>query len=324
MPFGWARPTVTVKTGESVTIPCDYNKQYEQHRKYWCRGSAFNYCSTKYANLTSHKWSVMDKPSEHLFTVTVRDLQSGDSDLYWCCVEIGNYFQPDYKMDLYLEVQSDPDLSVVNSTVSVVEGGNASVQCLYSQSYKHKEKKWCRFKDWNCEIVGKREISQSSSVHVSDDGKGSLNVLMTGVKTDDSGWYWCVVGDLRVPVHISLNRKNLDPDLSVVNSTVSVVEGGNASVQCLYSQSYKHKEKKWCRFKDWNCEIVGKQEISQSSSVHVSDDGKGSLNVLMTGVKTDDSGWYWCAVGDLQVPVYFNKELNLQLVRDMQRTSVPL
>ena len=36
------------------------------------------------------------------------------------------------------------------------------------------------------------------------------------------------------------------------------------------------------------------------------DDGAGTLSVEMVGVKETDTGWYWCEVGDLQIPVYLN------------------
>ncbi|KAL0201735.1 hypothetical protein M9458_004922, partial [Cirrhinus mrigala] len=42
---------------------------------------------------------------------------------------------------------------------------------------------------------------------------------------------------------------------------------------------------------------------SQNPSVKISDDGRSSFTVLMTGLRLTDSGWYFCSVGDWQAPV---------------------
>ncbi len=96
--------------------------------------------------------------------------------------------------------------------------------------------------------------------------------------------------------------------MSVVNSSVSGHEGGDISVQCLYSSGYQNEVKQWCRYKDQSCYTVGRTNTSQNSSVQISDDdddddGRRSFTVLMTGLRRTDSGWYFCSVGDLQVPV---------------------
>ncbi len=94
--------------------------------------------------------------------------------------------------------------------------------------------------------------------------------------------------------------------MSVVNSSVSGHEGGDISVQCFYSSRYQNKVKQWCRYRDQSCYTVGRTNTSQNSSVQISDDdddGRRSFTVLMTGLRRTDSGWYFCSVGDLQVPV---------------------
>ncbi|KAL7842230.1 hypothetical protein SRHO_G00239190 [Serrasalmus rhombeus] len=48
----------------------------------------------------------------------MRDLQSGDIGMYFCAVEIGGLTEPDVKEDFYITVKSDPDVSVLESSVS--------------------------------------------------------------------------------------------------------------------------------------------------------------------------------------------------------------
>ncbi|XP_034153613.2 CMRF35-like molecule 1 isoform X1 [Pangasianodon hypophthalmus] len=197
----------SIKTGESVTIPCRYDRKYIQHKKYWCYGGTFNFCTIQaYANNTKGKVTVTDYPAESLFTVTVNNLQTGNTGWYWCAVEISG---PDVREYLYITVKSDPDLSVMESRVRGEEGGNITVQCFYSAAYQNTQKQWCRFKDGRCNSVGRTATSQNSAVNISDDGRRSFSVQMSGLKKSDAGWYWCSAGDLQVPVHISVNNSTV-------------------------------------------------------------------------------------------------------------------
>nr|XP_055059804.1 polymeric immunoglobulin receptor-like [Misgurnus anguillicaudatus] len=198
--------TVTGQTGESVIIPCHYESLYNQHKKYWCYHSSgsYRYCSIlAYANETKGDVSVIDHPDQSLFTVTMRDLQDQNTGYYWCGVEVeGITF--DVTEWFYIKIQSAPDVSVMSSSVTVDEGGNISVQCLYTSTYKNKHKQWCRYKDKSC------YTSQNASVKISDDGRGSLTVVMSGLMKSDSGWYYCSVGDLQASVQLAVN----DPPVS--------------------------------------------------------------------------------------------------------------
>ena len=83
--------------------------KYIQHKKYWCydAGGTFNYCTIlAYENTTQDRVTVTDYPAQSLFTVTMRDLQSGDTGMYWCVVEIGGITELDDKKDSYITVKS--------------------------------------------------------------------------------------------------------------------------------------------------------------------------------------------------------------------------
>ncbi|XDV28233.1 hypothetical protein PO909_031581 [Leuciscus waleckii] len=102
--------------------------------------------------------------------------------------------------------QVAPDVSVRSSSVSGHEGDNVSVQCFYTSGYKYKLKQWCRYKDKGCYTEKRTDTSQNSSVQISDDGRSSFTVLMTGLRLSDSGWYLCSVGDLQAPVQLTVNE----------------------------------------------------------------------------------------------------------------------
>ncbi|XP_066512926.1 polymeric immunoglobulin receptor-like, partial [Hoplias malabaricus] len=183
-------------------------------------------------------------------------------------------------------------VSVINSRVSGQEGDSVSVQCLYRTDYKNKQKQWCRFRDWSC------LTSQNSAVQISDDGRGSVSVEMSGLKKSDAGWYWFSAGEVGVTVHLTVTERPTNPAVSVINSRVSGQEGGSVSVQCLYRTDYKNKQKQWCRFRDWSC------LTSQNPSVQISDDGRGAVSVEMSGLKKSDAGWYWFSAGEVGVTVH--------------------
>ncbi|XP_073714131.1 polymeric immunoglobulin receptor-like [Misgurnus anguillicaudatus] len=198
--------TVTVQTGGSVIIPCHYESKYTQHKKYWCYDllGFFQFCSIlAYSNETKGDVSVIDHPDQSLFTVTMRDLQEQNTGDYSCAMEIEGAAY-DVTEKFYITIQPAPDVSVMPSSVTVDEGGNISIQCLYTSTYKNKHKQWCRYKDKRCYTVRRSDTSQNS-VEISDDGRGSLTVVMSGLMKSDSGWYYCSVGDLHASVQLTVN-----------------------------------------------------------------------------------------------------------------------
>ncbi|RXN34744.1 polymeric immunoglobulin receptor-like protein [Labeo rohita] len=144
-----------------------------------------------------------------------------------------------------------PDVSVVSSSVSGHKGGDISVQCLYSSEYKNKPKRWCRFEDQSCYTVGRTYTSQNSSVQIHDDGTRNFTLLMTGLRLTDSGWYFCSVRDLQVPVQLHVWRDNdykngalskRGPDVcSVAESPMSITYD-----TVVFKKTEDHEKKQVC------------------------------------------------------------------------------
>ncbi|XP_026134621.1 polymeric immunoglobulin receptor-like [Carassius auratus] len=210
---------LTVKTGGSVTIPCYYDGKYTHQKKYW---HSENNKSSTYTNTTEENLSVIDHPDQSLFTVTIRNLQSTKHDGgYYCALKIEG--KPTLIYDIYLQVQSAPDVSVMSSSVSGHEGGHISVQCFYTLlRYKNNVKQWCRYKDQRCYTVGRTNTSQNSSVQISDDGRRSFTVLMTGLRLTDSGWYYCSVGEALNPVQLTVIKTEPDKEKDIYNELLTV------------------------------------------------------------------------------------------------------
>lgn len=60
--------------------------------------------------------TVTDYPAESLFTVTVKDLQTGNTGWYWCAVEIGGIMEPDDTEQLYITVKAGTKLQTANNS----------------------------------------------------------------------------------------------------------------------------------------------------------------------------------------------------------------
>ncbi|XP_036374457.1 polymeric immunoglobulin receptor-like [Megalops cyprinoides] len=198
---------LSVQRGHSVTIPCLYNQEYRDHVKYWCKGEQWNHCTTVVRTDFPQRAgyvSITDSPAQKLFTVTMSYLQEGDSDYYWCGVEI------DWAVDdgayLHLTVTKGlAGLSVWNNMVVGEEGGRLSIQYRYGDSLRYSEKKWCRILDQSsCLTAGRTQTSQHASVLVSDDRRGVLTVTVRRLERKDTGWYWCTAGEEQFPVHITV------------------------------------------------------------------------------------------------------------------------
>ncbi|KAI5608806.1 polymeric immunoglobulin receptor-like, partial [Silurus asotus] len=289
--------------GASVTIPCPYDKKYLHHKKYWCYHAAasYNYCTIQaYANETQGKVTVTDNPSESLFTVTMKDLQTGNTGTYWCAVEIEGITH-DVTEYLYITVKADVVISQsAYRQLSLQTGASVTIPCPYDRKYIRHKKYWC-YNYYSlftsCTIQAYANKTQRK-VTVTDNPSESLfTVTMKDLQTGNTGAYWCAVEiegithDVTEYLYITVKAA---PDLSVRESRVSGDEGGSVTVQCLYSAAYQKTQKKWCRFRDRSCNSVTRTDTSQRSAVHISDDGKRSFSVQMSGLKKSDGGWCWC------------------------------
>ncbi|XP_051555225.1 CMRF35-like molecule 1 isoform X2 [Myxocyprinus asiaticus] len=233
---GGSRYLLSIQTGGSVTIPCHYDRKYTQQRKYWYSS---NNPSSIYTNTTEENLSVIDYPDQSLFTLTMRNLQEKHNAYYCCAVETDE--QPIMLVtNLYLYVLPVPDLSVVNSRVTGQEGGNISVQCLYSSGYNKEKKQWCRYKDQCCYTERRTDTSQNSSVQISDDGRESFTVVMTGLTMSDSGWYWCAVQDLLIPVQLTITERK--PATVTIGTEKDTSETGNSETRNGVTTSEEQKK----------------------------------------------------------------------------------
>ncbi|KAL2089652.1 hypothetical protein ACEWY4_014340 [Coilia grayii] len=208
----WTVSQVAVQNGSSVTIPCHYHRMFQNHMKYWCKGRNWRTCRELVRTTTKPRKegvSITDYPSEQVFTITMNSLQVKDTDRYWCAVKIGGFTRPDVRASLELQVTEDPpDLSVRENMVSVEEGGNVTIPCLYIDKLKSSVKMWCESGNLHsCKSALSPTSPEDPSFTISDDGSGVFNVTLAKLGRKDTGWYWCSAGGVQAPVHINVTGR---------------------------------------------------------------------------------------------------------------------
>nr|XP_023663135.1 polymeric immunoglobulin receptor-like isoform X1 [Paramormyrops kingsleyae] len=290
--------SVTAQRGGSVTIPCPYDGRYESHVKYWCRGSVWGSCTTIVRTDFPQKKgevSIRDDPDQRVFTVTMDNLETGGSDIYWCCVEVTG---TDVGDQVYLSVT---EAVSTMSTVFVQSGGSVTIPCFYSNMYQHQEKYWCNGSDWSSctPIVRTNSPKKSAEVSIRDDpGQRLFTVIMNNLKIVDSGYYWCgveIIGGSAVGTRVSLS---VTEGVFTLN-TVTVERGGSVTIPCFYDNKYRQYVKYWCKGSDLSSctPIIRTDSPKMKDEVSITNDpAKQVFNVTMNNLTAVDSGYYWCGV----------------------------
>uniref|UniRef100_A0A669AWD6 Uncharacterized LOC102080735 n=1 Tax=Oreochromis niloticus TaxID=8128 RepID=A0A669AWD6_ORENI len=191
---------VSVKTGKSISIPCLYDSQYVNNVKYLCEGYYWTYCSdavkTNKAD-PSGKYLISDDKRKKIFTVTINQLTNENAD-YWCAVGIDG--RVDDGVHFQLSVTSGtPSLYVDHQRITGYIGESITIRCHHSNSG---EMKWCRL-GRNC-VTGSSGSIDGTTVTTHMRDPNVFTVTMSGLKSEDSGWYWCAKGDIQIPVYLKL------------------------------------------------------------------------------------------------------------------------
>ncbi|XP_071001001.1 polymeric immunoglobulin receptor-like isoform X1 [Oncorhynchus clarkii lewisi] len=230
---------VSVKTGGSTTIPCRYDLKYKTHVKYWCKEDNLYRCSpyirTDIPKSTA-KALISDDINQQTFTLNMTDLEPEDSGRYWCVVEING--GSDVGIEQFnLSVNSGtPELYVDQQDVTGVEGGSVIVNCYHSNTGNRKW--WCRIGVNGSHVERNSGTIDGTSVTLQQATDVTrinvLTVTMSGLKMENTGWYRCGVGDLIMPVHITVRRQTTTQSTTTMttaepvqtDNTVQGPEGG--------------------------------------------------------------------------------------------------
>ncbi|XP_075931801.1 polymeric immunoglobulin receptor-like, partial [Anarhichas minor] len=192
---------VSVKAGDSISIPCLYDSQYVNHVKYLCKGRTWANCDyeVKTNQINSGRFSISDNKTQRIFTVTVNDLTDRDTDYYWCAVEINRRLDDGVYFHLSV-TRGTPSLTVDHQEITGFKGHHITINCYYSNPG---EMKWCRL-GMSCVTTRSSGLIDGTRVAIKTNGSNVFTVTMSGLKIESSGWYQCVKGDLQMPVHVTV------------------------------------------------------------------------------------------------------------------------
>ncbi|XP_026165588.1 polymeric immunoglobulin receptor-like [Mastacembelus armatus] len=193
---------LSVTASGSITIPCLYNESYRNNVKYLCKGYYFNTCKTVVRTdeptRRSGRFSVYDNRNQNIFAVSINDLTDKDKH-YWCAMEIK--YAKDVSQHFELSVTTGlPSLYVDQQEITVFEGGSVTVGCHYKYPTAPK---WCRL---GSTCVADESGSMEITPETINTHNPVLNVTMSAIKPEHSGWYLCAQDDLQMPVHITVKE----------------------------------------------------------------------------------------------------------------------
>uniref|UniRef100_A0A671X7F9 Immunoglobulin domain-containing protein n=1 Tax=Sparus aurata TaxID=8175 RepID=A0A671X7F9_SPAAU len=194
---------VSVKDGGSISIPCLYESKYINNTKYLCKGYYWTYCSyaVKTNRPSSGKFSISDDKIQRIFTVMIKDLKERDRG-YWCAVEINNGYDAGKPFNLSVTRGkiSAHFKSFVKSCLFVEKEGLIVCCRIFVKM------KWCRLGS-SC-VTEPSGLIDGTAVTIDRSVPNVFTVAMRGLRTESSGWYLCVQGDLQMPVHLTVKEKS--------------------------------------------------------------------------------------------------------------------
>ncbi|KAK6316395.1 hypothetical protein J4Q44_G00139190 [Coregonus suidteri] len=175
------------------------------------------------------------------------DLGSEDSEWYCCAVEIN--VGADVRIEgFHLSVTpGTPELYVDQQEVTGVEGGSVIVNCYYSDTRNRKW--WCRIGGSVYCVWGNSGTIDGTSVTLQQTTDATrrniLTVTMSGLKMDNTGWYRCELGDLIMPVHITVRRQTTTQSTTTMttepvqtDNTVQGPEGGKVKDNMRWGRTF--------------------------------------------------------------------------------------
>lgn len=107
-----------------------------------------------------------------------------------------------------------PGLTVANQQIEGFSGESMSINCSYHHSG---ENMWCKFGD-AC-LTGSVGLMGGSKVTITNSGPNVFTVTMTELRLQHSGWYYCVRGNLQMPVHLTVTRRPTTSQLLILTLT---------------------------------------------------------------------------------------------------------
>ncbi|NXM26111.1 PIGR protein, partial [Oxyruncus cristatus] len=303
---------LTGGVGGSVTHQCFYSTTpaNKHDRKFWCKVAANGVCYTIVSSTDSPsrgyegRLSLHDVPQNGTFTVTLAGLKSSDTGRYRCGIgpTTGGLY-----VSLTLTVLADAGVS---RPIQVVQGklhGSVTVLCPSGDTQSGGKRFWCKVGRTSCTLLADSNGYMGRRYHgrifiTPQESSGAFKVLINDLRKEDSGLYMCGVERLDgwdSPQEVALQVTTASA-LPRRSKFLSGTVGGSLSFQCHYDPKGSYEKKYLCRWEDGSCPLLldtdGFVHESYKGRVQTtsSDPDRGTFTVVMSQLREEDSGWYWC------------------------------
>ncbi|XP_030047694.1 polymeric immunoglobulin receptor [Microcaecilia unicolor] len=179
--------------GVSLSLQCQYEKQYKINKKHWCRGETWESCqkliqTESNSAVMTHRLSLSDDSAALTFTVTMEELIKEDSGKYWC--GITKSLSSDPRHPVIVTVLDSWEL-IGPKEVKGFVGGSVSLKCWYERNVKIKKKYLCWGLKWSsCDILVDTESKTNDRISIMDD-RETFTVTMEQLTVENTGLYWC-------------------------------------------------------------------------------------------------------------------------------------
>ncbi|KAM9848251.1 polymeric immunoglobulin receptor-like [Aulostomus maculatus] len=193
---------VPVQIGSSISIPCLYDQEYTNHVKYLCRGYSGFSCSEIVNTKQSHhtgRASISDDAYERLLNVTFYGITKDDT-YYWCAVK-KNGFDAKNHFEL-VPTTGVSSLYVDRQQYTAFERGSVFVVCHCENAMAGK---WCKL--GSVCVTGQSGFIDGAAVTLHHNVPKVFNVTMSNLSAKSSGWYWCAVGGVQMPIHLTVKKQ---------------------------------------------------------------------------------------------------------------------
>ncbi|NXR07420.1 PIGR protein, partial [Semnornis frantzii] len=304
------------EVGGSVTHQCFYSTSpaNRQDRKYWCKVVRGGVCSTiiSTTGYTSKghqgRVSLQDIPQNGTFVVTMAKLAESDAGIYRCGIGSTNR---DLFAHLNLTVSADAGAL---GTTQLVQGelrGSVMVLCPPGDSQGSEKRFWCQVVRLSCHLIADTDgyvaRSHQGRISITPQGSsGAFKILINDLKKDDSGLYRCGTGKLSSwsSPHLVALQVTTASTLPRRPKFLTGTVGGSLSIKCHYDPKGSYQKKYLCRWKAGSCSLLldldGFVDKSCQGRVKIdsSDQEPGTYTVVLSQLREEDAGWYWCGAGN--------------------------
>ncbi|XP_055510904.1 polymeric immunoglobulin receptor-like [Leucoraja erinacea] len=294
----WGKAYVRGVVGRAITIDCHYAPEYRSHTKYWCRVQSrqcADVVETNGQRGRSGRMSITDIPARGIFTLTVEDLQIGDTGRYRCGIIA--------MFHVHLKVSDEPVSVPVLGFLSPANvsclGDSVSVSCESVSGSLPISYTWY-------------ENTPSSVAKISD--SNALDLHCQSCKHQHHQYY-CTASNKRGSkssemVNVSISSSGAPCSFLVeINDTVSAAVWGKAyvrgvvgraiTIDCHYAPECRTHTKYWCRVQSRQCvdvvETNGQRGRSGRASI-TDNPARGIFTLTVEDLQIGDTGRYRCGI----------------------------